>query len=195
MGWAQTTPAVSAQEHFENAQAANDAGDFDQAILELERSWRLEEKPETLALRVRVLESMGEPRLALDIIEQNRELLGSVPDVYLVEERLRESLRDNTAVVVPTPVAPERSTLNTVGPILLGAAGLGLGVGSVLLLVSETCQVESVQGNCIELEEPSTALGVGVGALGVGALAGAIYWWIAGAPDEPEALPATQETP
>jgi len=64
-----------------------------------------------------------------------------------------------------------------------------------LLLVSQTCQVESVQGNCIELEEPSTALGVGVGALGVGALAGAIYWWIAGAPDDPEVLPSTQETP
>ncbi len=194
-GWAQTTPDISAQRHFDNAKAAHESGDFDQAILELERSWRLDERPETLALRVRVLESMGEARLALDIIEQNREILGSVPDIYLVEERLRETLREKDVVVVPTPVAAERSTLNTVGPILLGVAGLGLGVGSVLLLVSESCQVESVEGNCIELEKPSTALGVGAGVLAVGALAGAVYWWIVGAPDGPEPLKPTEETP
>lgn len=194
-GWAQTAPDISAQQHFDNAKAAQESGDFDQAILELERSWRLEERAETLALRVRVLESMGEARLALDIIEQNREMLGSVPDIYLVEERLRETLREKDVVVVPTPVVAERSTLNTVGPILLGVAGLGLGVGSVLLLVSESCQVESVEGNCIELEKPSTALGVGAGVVAVGALAGAVYWWIAGAPDGSEPLKPTEETP
>jgi hypothetical protein len=194
-GWAQTAPDISAQQHFDNAQAAHESGDFDQAILELERSWRLEERAETLALRVRVLESMGEARLALDIIEQNREMLGSVPDIYLVEERLRETLRAKDVVVVPTPPIAERSTMNTIGPMLVGTAGLGLGVWSVLLLLPESCRVKTPSGACREVEESATALGVGLGIVAVGALAGAVYWWIAGAPDEPSALKPTEETP
>lgn len=193
-GWAQTAPDANAQQHFDNAQAAHESGDFHQAILELERSWRLDERPETLALRVRVLESMGEERLALDIIEQNREMLGAVQDIYLVEERLRETLRKKDAPV-PVPDAPQRSTLDTVGPILLGSAGVGLGVWSVLLLLPESCEVKSIEGSCIELDEPSTALGVGVGIAALGAVAGAVYWWIVGTPEDPVVATPSQETP
>ena len=112
--WAQTTAEATAQQHYDYAQAAFDAGEYDRAILELERSWRLEERPETLALRVRVLESMGEARLALDIIEQNRDVLANTPDIYLVEERLREALRENLGLNDPFVVQFARFVGNAV---------------------------------------------------------------------------------
>lgn len=182
--WAQTSADASAQQHFDNAQAAYESGEYDRAILELERSWRLEERPETLALRVRVLESMGEARLALDIIEQNRDVLATTPDIYLVEERLREALREKDTPSVEPPKPAERSTLNTVGPILLGAVGVGLGVWSTLLVLPESCDEETPSGSCRTLNQPAVLPGVGLGIAAVGALAGAIYWWIDGTPDE-----------
>ena len=191
--WAQTTAEATAQQHYDYAQAAFDAGEYDRAILELERSWRLEERPETLALRVRVLESMGEARLALDIIEQNRDVLANTPDIYLVEERLREALREKDTVVEP-PAQAQRSNLNTIGPILLGAAGVGLGVWSTVLLLPESCEQETPSGACKELNEPAVLPGVGLSVAAVGAVAGAIYWWVAGTPENP-APTTSQETP
>lgn len=173
----------TAEEHFRHAQTAFEAGDYDRAILESERSWRLEERPETLALRVRVLEAMEEWRLALDIIEQNRALLAGQSDVFLVEERLRAHLRAQHVDPTPLKASPSaRTTFDTVGPIALGAAAAGLGVWSAWLLWPGECTARLPSGACQEEDEASVGGGIGVGVAALGAMTGAIVWWMAGAP-------------
>lgn len=181
--FSQESAKAMAQQHYNNAQRAYESGEYDAAMMELERAWRLEEKPETLALRVRVLESMGEVRLALDIIEQNRAALSGAQDIYLIEERLREKIHEQNPPSAQV-TTKSRSALSTVGPILLGVAGVGLGIWSTILLLPDTCDETLSNGQCREGDESSTALGLGIGVGAVASIIGAIYWWIAGTPDD-----------
>lgn len=175
---------ASAAEHLVRAREALEAGDLERAMLESERSWRLEERPEALAVRVRVLEAMKEYRLALDIIEQNRALLAGQTEVFLVEERLRGHLRaEEQASEAVDGASASRTTLNTVGPAVLGALGLGLGVGATLSLWPDACDTRLSDGTCWEEDRSSVGAGIGLGAAGVAALTGAVVWWVLGAPE------------
>jgi hypothetical protein len=72
-----------------------------------------------------------------------------------------------------------------VGPILLGAVGVGLIATDIVLIASSGCSEEDSSGACKEEGKVDTAMAVAWGAAGAAALAGGILWYVLGASDEP----------
>lgn len=178
-------PEHSADAHFERAQAAYQGAQYDAAMLELEQAWRKEERPIFLYWRVLTLQAMGEHALALNLIDENRSLLLAEPqvqDLHLVEERSRAALSVNLPEDPPPPVV-ERSTVDTVGPIVLGIVGLGLVAGSIPFW-QEECTVPRGD-RCLETSEPEYLIAGLLAGAGGAAMGGAVVWWVLGAPESP----------
>jgi len=177
--------------HFDRAKSAYEEERYEDAILALEQAWRAEEAPEFLYWRVMTLQAMGEHAHALELITENREILTNAPqggELHLLEERSRRALEEKNKVIEPPPQPPpikaERTTLNTVGPIVLGVVGLGLGALSIPFW-SRTCERESGT-TCLEYAEAQTPLAVGLVSAGVLAIGGGVVWWVMGSPKEQE---------
>jgi hypothetical protein len=72
-----------------------------------------------------------------------------------------------------------------VGPVILGAAGVGLLAYDVLLLAQSGCDRRE-QGVCTKRNEVNEVPAVAYGVLGVGAVVGALLWYVLGSEGEPE---------
>lgn len=178
-------------EHFEEAKAAYEAQNYEAAMLSLEQALRAEESPQYLYWRIKTLQAMGEHAHVLELIDQNRDALLTAPEggeLHLMEERSRRELdkaKEPEDIVPPAVLTPEpRTTLNTVGPIVLGVAGLGLALGSIPFWQAEC---EAPRGDrCLKEGDPQYGLAIGLSAAGALAIGGAITWWVVGTPDQPE---------
>jgi hypothetical protein len=71
-----------------------------------------------------------------------------------------------------------------VGPILLGALGVGLIATDIVLVASSGCSEEDSRGVCKEEGKVDTAMTVVWGAAGVAAITGGILWYVLGASDD-----------
>ena len=177
-------------EHFEKAKSAYEAQNYEAAMLSLEQALRAEEAPQYLYWRIKTLQAMGEHAHVLELIDQNRDALLTAPEggeLHLMEERSRRELdkqKEIKTVEPPVVITPEqRTTLNTVGPIVLGVAGLGLALGSIPFWQAE-CELQ-VNDLCLEEGEPQYGLAIGLSAAGALAIGGGVAWWILGTPEEP----------
>lgn len=178
-------PKHTADAHFERAQVAYQETRYDAAMLELEQAWRKEERPVFLYWRVLTLQAMGEHALALNLIDENRSLLlgaSEVQDLHLVEERSRSAL--SVATPVPNPPVAQRSTLDTVGPIVLGILGVGLVAGSIPFW-QEECEIPRGD-RCLATSEPEYLIAGLLAGAGATAMGGAVVWWVLGSPESPE---------
>lgn len=180
-------------EHFEEAKAAYEAQNYEAAMLSLEQALRAEESPQYLYWRIKTLQAMGEHAHVLELIDQNRDALLSAPEggeLHLMEERSRRELdkvKQPEDIVPPEVPSPEpRTTLNTVGPIVLGVAGLGLALGSIPFWQAE-CELE-LNNACIKNGDPQYGFAIGLSAAGALAIGGGVAWWILGTPEEPTAV-------
>lgn len=180
-------------EHFEKAKSAYEAQNYEAAMLSLEQALRAEEAPQYLYWRIKTLQAMGEHAHVLELIDQNRDALLTAPEggeLHLMEERSRRELdkqKEIKTVEPPVVITPEqRTTLNTVGPIVLGVAGLGLALGSIPFWQAE-CEVQS-GGRCLQEGDPQYGLAIGLSAAGALAIGGGVAWWILGTPEEPTAV-------
>lgn len=180
-------------EHFEEAKAAYEAQNYEAAMLSLEQALRAEESPQYLYWRIKTLQAMGEHAHVLELIDQNRDALLGAPEggeLHLMEERSRRELdkqKEIKTVEPPAVITPEqRTTLNTVGPIVLGVAGLGLALGSIPFWQAE-CEVVRAE-RCVLEGDPQYGLAIGLSAAGALAIGGGVAWWILGTPEEPTAV-------
>jgi hypothetical protein len=79
---------------------------------------------------------------------------------------------------------PVASSPPIVGPILLGALGVGLIATDIVLVAGSGCSDEDSRGVCKEEGKVDPAMTVVWGATGVAALAGGILWYVLGASDD-----------
>jgi hypothetical protein len=86
---------------------------------------------------------------------------------------------------------PVASSRPIVGPILLGALGVGLIATDIVLVASSGCSEEDSRGVCKEEGKVDTAMTVVWGATGVAAIAGGILWYVLGASDDDSASAST----
>ena len=180
-----TTSVNEAELKFQAALASQEAGDHKAALSNLEQAYRLNPHPIYIYHRVLVLESMDEPKFALQLLTDHRDTLlqtDGADDVFVIEERLKLTVA-NKDEAQPIPLSDTRSSLHTVGPIALGVAGLALAGWSVYIWTA-SCDVEDANGDCLQGESANVGIGGVVTAGALGAIAGAIIWWIAGAPDD-----------
>lgn len=124
----------AADRELRAAEAAIAAQNWDDALAALERAYLAEEDPYILYRRILVLEQMGEPALALEVLRENRDSLlesDRVNDLVVVEERLQSAPAAEVVAVEPAP-APASNPW----PVLsLATGGVIAATGGVLLFL------------------------------------------------------------
>jgi hypothetical protein len=91
-----------------------------------------------------------------------------------------------TAAAETTPAdaqldhADEGASRPIVGPLILGGAGLALIVADVVYLGSAGCRDHDDKGVCLERREVDKGWAIAWGALGLGAVSGALLWHLLG---------------
>lgn len=190
--------SVEASEFYEAALVAFDEEDYEKALFELDKAWRLDKNTTYLYQRILVLEAMGKTELALELLESNREALletAAVNDLFVVEERLKaaesEAVETNAMLEEKPADPPGRSALNWAGPIALTAVGVGLTIWGITFFGSE-CQRE-VAGECLVEEEPQTGSGIALVGAGAASLVGAVLWFVLTSPDAADGSTANTE--
>lgn len=192
----QTSEQSEAAQAYQNALKAFDSDDYEKALFELDKAWRLDRKASYMHQRILVLEAMKKQEMALELLRTHREVLledSKITDLYLVEERLLRATREatdsknaSTTEPDPEPDASEsvgRSALNWAGPITLGVVGTGLTIWGATFF-SESCELEGSSG-CLQLEEAQTGTGIALTSAGIAAIAGAIVWFVLTSPENP----------
>lgn len=185
------SPELAAQ-LAESAEDARDAGCYKQADRLFEGAHYLLPRARYIYERVLLQEVLGEYQFAFDLLDGYRqEMLAdpSITDLAQVDMRLRAALHpksnNNTTPEVPPEIepipTPPRSTVNTVGPIAVGALG-AVSLGFAVYGLTAKCHETNSGGDCIEGNTvkvgPTTAFAVG-GVLGV---VGGAVWWIVTTP-------------
>lgn len=165
---------------------ARDADCLEQADRLFEGAHRLAPEPRFVYERILIREEMGEPTYALELLDAYRDDLvrdASISDLVEVDARLREKVRRG-ADTLPEPGQPpplKRSTLDTVGPILL--AGLGaVSLGLAVYGFTAKCEDTAADGTCLRGVEPAIGPTLAYSAGGVVALTTAAVWWILAIP-------------
>lgn len=79
-----------------------------------------------------------------------------------------------------------------VGPLLLGAAGVGLITADLVLVLGSDCEHRNSQGACERGYEVDDALAITWAAIGASAIVSAVLWHILGGDDPPKAAVAVQ---
>lgn len=178
---AESDDVPRAEDVYETAREAEAAECFEQADRLLEGAHRLEPAPRYLLARIVLRERMGDYEFAHDLLLAHRDELAedpSVGDIEAIDARLREAMRRDDDV--PTPQS--RSTLNVVGPIILGAAGATSLVFAAVGM-SARCTHTSNDGDCLVGREPSWGAVAAYGVGGMVAIGAALVWWVAGKPE------------
>ncbi len=179
--------AAFAQELAATAREASDAGCLAEADRLLEGAHRLDPLPGLVYARILVRESMGDFDYAHTLLEAYRAELAadpSIEDLVAVDARLRTALRDDpvpAVVELTEPVPARRTTLDTVGPIVL--AGLGaVSLGLAVYGFTARCDQVARDGTCLSGSEARLGPTVAYSATGVVALTAAAVWWIIAIP-------------
>jgi len=180
--------SAEASEFYEAALVAFDEENFEKALFELDKAWRLDKNTTYLYQRILVLEAMGKTELALELLESNRESLletAAVNDLFVVEERLKaaesEAVETNTLPEKKPADPPGRSALNWAGPIALSAVGVGLTIWGITFFGSEC--LSEVAGECRLEEVPQTGTGIALVSAGAASIVGAVIWFVMTSPD------------
>lgn len=103
-----------------------------------------------------------------------------------VEIAARLEPRESTTAPVraelasPSEAASERPL---VGPLVLGGAGLLLTVADVVFILDAGCASRGPTGVCREEDQLDDGAAIALGAVGVGAMVGAVLWYLVGAED------------
>ena len=77
-----------------------------------------------------------------------------------------------------------------VGPIILGAVGLGLITVDAITLLGSGCGSQDKSGNCLKRTRPQAAPAIVWGVAGIGAVVGAVLWYALSADDLPTTEPS-----
>ena len=184
------------------ARTAESAGCLTQADELLVGALKAHQSPPLVYQRILLREKMRDYSYALGLLDAYRNDLlrdPTITDVQDTEARLNAALKnpppeepvilDGPAVAVPR----KRSTLDTVGPIVLAALG-GAAIGLAVYGFLAPCDIEAEDGTCLVGQEPDAGVVLGYSAAGVLALSTAAIWWIIAIPPR-QSGPAVAVTP
>ena len=168
------------------ANSAEEAGCLADADRLLEGAHRIDPEPRLVYERILVREKMLDFAYAHALLEAYRPELAAentITDLVELDARLRAKMRDHETPIEPLrePVPSRRSTLDTVGPILLAGIGAGA-LGMAVYGFTASCQDVASDGVCLQGSETRFGPTVGFAATGVAALTGAAIWWVIAAP-------------
>lgn len=124
-----------AQSQYQEATAAYEAENYERALSLLERAFIEDGRGLYMYQRAVVLEAMGEPQLALDVLQEHRETIESDPEVEglsILEQRL--VAKTNGEVSGEHSVGGQTDWL---GWSLVGGGTAVTATGAVLLVVAE----------------------------------------------------------
>lgn len=167
----------------DTAERARVAGCLEQADRLLEGAHRLEQRPVWVYRRILVREAMGDFVYARELLQAYDAALRADPAVEgLAETRARLAAPAPSSTLDPQLEVPQRrSTLDAVGPLLLGGAGL-VALGFAVYGFTASCDVQASSGACLRGTEMAVGPTVAYAVSGVTAVTAGAVWWILAIP-------------
>ena len=184
-----------ARYHFQRGQSAYDRGDFQEAADEFKTAYELSERPALLMNIYLAYRNVPDIPKALEALKAYLATASDIPNRPQLEERvarMEQSLTpqdeepDDVAPTTEEPIADAptesegRSTMNVVGPIALGALGVGGLTAMIIGATGSGCVTRDAADVCTEERSPNVGAVAAYGAVGAAAIAGAIVWWVLG---------------